>query len=95
MKTRQSLQAGFGHVAVVFLIVFVAVVGFAGYKVMSSNSSKQDASVAVPVAASTVPAQIKTKADLVQTAKVLDNSSSSVDSTLNDTALSSDLNDML
>jgi len=96
MKAHSS-QAGFGHIAVVFLVLFVAVAGFAGYKVVTMNSAqKDDATVATQTQQNAVvPDQIKSKADLVQTAKVLDNSSSSVDGSLNDNSLNQDLNDML
>jgi hypothetical protein len=42
-----------------------------------------------------VPATISTKADLVQANKVLDNSDTQVNSSLNDSSLDADLNDML
>jgi hypothetical protein len=94
MKASNLNQKGFGHIAVLFVLVFVAVVGFAGYKVFTMNKSA-DTTVSSVVANPTVPSRISTKADLTATAKALDSSSSQVDSNLNDGALNSDLNDML
>ena len=37
MKTTRFTQAGIGHVVILFVIVFVAVVGFAGWKVATMN----------------------------------------------------------
>jgi hypothetical protein len=94
MKSRHISQAGFGHIAAVFALLFVAVVGFAGYKVVTMN--KAGSTTASTAAVSTkAPEKISTKADLVQTSKALDSSSTSVSSGLNDSSLNSDLNDML
>lgn len=94
MKTRSFNANGFGHVALVFVVLFLAVVGFAGYKVVTANRSVATTPPA-KTAATAVPAAINSKADLVQISKVLDSSSAQVDSSLNDNALNSDLNDML
>lgn len=98
MKSH-NIQAGVGHVAVVFVLVFLAVAGFAGYKVVTMNSSqKSSVATGLPTKALTnaeAPAQIKSKSDLVLTAKALDTQSSQVDSSLNDNGLNQDLNDML
>jgi predicted negative regulator of RcsB-dependent stress response len=94
MNARKYAQAGIGHVVLLFVIVFVAVVGFAGWKVATMNKVA-DTAQAAAVTSPKVPDQIKTKADLVQTSKALDDSSSQVDGSLNDSALNADLNDML
>lgn len=87
-------QNGFGHIAIVFVLLFVAVAGFAGYKVLNANKADTTAVSAV-AATPTAPAKISSKADLVQTSKALDASSSQVDGSLNDNSLNSSLNDML
>ena len=87
-------QKGSSHLVVLLLVVLVAVVGFAGYRVMKN----QDASVASTanestVAASTVPAKIKTKPQAQQASKALD--AEAIDKTLDSTQLDSDLNSVL
>jgi hypothetical protein len=86
MKTTKLPQAGIGHIAIVFAVVFVAVVGFAGWQVFSSNKNASVADKA-STASAQVPDKIQTKADLVQTSKALDSSSTNVNSNLNDNAL--------
>jgi predicted negative regulator of RcsB-dependent stress response len=94
MKTTKHPQAGIGHIAIVFAVVFLAVVGFAGWQVFSSNKNASVGDKA-STASVQVPNKIQTKADLVQTSKALDSSSTNVNSNLNDNALNADLNDML
>lgn len=93
-KTNNS-QAGFGHIVLVFALVFLAVGGFAGYKVVSGRGSKADTAATVTATASSVPATITTQADLTLTSKALDNEAASVNGGLNDGSLDGDLNDML
>ena len=95
MKTR-NLQSGFGAIAAVFLVLVVAVIGFAGYKVFTMDKgSNAPVATATPVNNMAAPSAIKSKADLAKAAQALDNTSSTVDSTLNDNALNQDLSDML
>lgn len=93
MKSRLN-QFGVGHIAAVFVLVFLAVVGFAGYKVWSLNRPVAD-TVSSVSAKPVVPAKINSKADLGKAAKALDSSSGDVNNNLNDNSLNSDLNDML
>lgn len=93
MKTMKLNQSGFGHLAVLFLLVFFAVAGFAGYKVVTMNKASNAASSVV--LAPKVPAHITTKADLTATVKALDAASGQVNGSLNDNTLNGDLNDML
>jgi hypothetical protein len=93
MKQRLN-QAGIGHIVAVFVIVFLGVVSFAGYKVVTMNKSASN-TVSSTVPAAKVPTKISTKADLVQAGKALDSSSTQVNSSMNDSSLDSDLNDML
>lgn len=92
MKARLNSR-GIGHLALVFVLLFVAVVGFAGYKVMTKNSADSTVNSTAPT--TLVPKKISNKASLTQAGKALDNSSSDVNSNLNDKALDPGLNDML
>jgi uncharacterized protein HemX len=94
MSHRTYNQAGFEAVAAVAVVLIAAVIGFAGYTVMNMNKSadtEQSAASSQPA----VPDKIETKADLTQTGKALDTTSSQLDSSLNDGSLDSDLNAML
>jgi hypothetical protein len=93
MKTTSPNQNGIGHLALIFVLVFVAVVGFAGYTVMT-NKPADDTNSSVTLSPE-VPEKISSREDLVTTSKALDGSSSAVDGGLNDAALDADLNDML
>lgn len=96
--TRKLNQAGFGHVAIVFVLLFVAVAGFAGYKVVSMNQGqKSGVSTVAPQATPAVsaPESINSNADLQQTAKALESSSASVNDNLNDASLNADVNALL
>lgn len=91
--TKHTNQAGFGHVLAVFLVLFVAVVGFGGYKVATMNKAVgSESSVTL---APKYPKTVSTKADLQQTAKALDGSNAQVSSGLNASALDADLSDLL
>jgi hypothetical protein len=89
--TRLNTQ-GASHVVLIALVAVLAVVGFAGYKVLGGNS-KQSASTQTQSQAVTTPDKIKTKADLQQSAKSLD--AADVEKSLDSTQLDTDLNDLL
>lgn len=93
MKSHLN-QSGVGHVVAVGVVLFLLVAGFAGYKIITMNRST-NAPVGAAATTAKVPAKISSKADLVQASKALDNSSSDVNSGLNDSSLDADLNDML
>lgn len=93
MKSLMNGQKGFSHIIVIFGIVFLAVVGLAGYKVMDMNKNADSA--AINTAQVAVPEKINSKADLDATSKSLDNSASELDAGLADESLDADLNDML
>lgn len=97
MKKLTYTQAGFGHIAVVFLVLFVAVVGFAGYKVatMNKTASPEKSVAAQQNTSATVPAHIESKADLQAAAHALDDAGSNLDSSLGSDSLSADMNAML
>lgn len=88
-------QAGFEAVAVLVVLLVVAAVGFAGYKVLGSHKSADNSQQAAVTSTAKVPATIKTKADLTATSKALDQSGAQLDNDLNGSSLNSDLNAML
>jgi hypothetical protein len=93
MAAHKLAQTGIGHIAIMFAVVFVAVVGFAGWKVATMN--KDAGTETAATVTTSVPDKISSKGDLVQTSKALDDASSGLDSSLNDGAFNADLNDML
>ncbi len=92
MRRHYINQAGFEAVGVLAVILVVAVIGFAGYKVMHMNKAADSQQQASQPG---VPAKIQTKADLTQTGKSLDAASGQLDSNLDDGSLDADMNAML
>lgn len=90
MKTNQS---GFGHIVLLVVVLMVAVVAFAGYRVWS-NQQAADTTTKTSAAA-TLPSSIETKADLTSTSKYLDNLGSQLDADLDGSSLDADINSML
>lgn len=87
-------QAGSSHLVVVLLVAVLAVVGFAGYRVMQNqNATSQVASTSPVATTATVPAKINNKTQAQQAGKALD--AEQIDSTLDSAALDSDLNSIL
>lgn len=89
MRIRNS-QAGVGHIAAVLVIVVVAVIGFAGYTVYKAGQDKQ---VATDTAQTNTA--IKTKADLNNAGKLLDNTATQLDNDLNTSVLDGDIDQLL
>lgn len=87
-------QTGSHLLAALVGLVVLAGIGFAGYTVMHHQPAATT-STTTTASSSTVPASIKTTADLTTTEHALDNASSQVDGSLNDNSLNSDLNDLL
>jgi predicted negative regulator of RcsB-dependent stress response len=85
-------QQGSLHLGILLAVLVVAAVAFAGYRVWSNG---QDDTTQTATASTAVPSEIKTKADLAQTGKALDQTSSELDSSMNDASLDSDINSML
>ena len=85
-------QTGFAHLALVLLVLVMAVVAFAGYRVVKNRQDKMTAnttSTAITNSAQT----INSKADLDKAANTLNDQS--VDSTLNPASLNSDVSSLL
>lgn len=89
---KRSSQSGSHVVAVALFVVFVAAAGFAGYKVWQMQQSAASTNTTASVQ---VPSKITNTATLNQTAAALDQASAQVNSNLDDSALNSDLNDLL
>ncbi len=86
---RKLSQSGFGHVALVLIVVVLAVVGFAGYTVWKAGQKTDTTQQA------SLPATIKTEADLTQTSKFLDESAKELDSSLDPSGLDGSINQLL
>ena len=85
-------QSGIAHLGILLGLVVVAAIAFAGYRVMSQQSDNLTAETS---ASATVPAAIKTKSDLSQTGKALDQTSADLNNNLDSSSLDSDINSML
>lgn len=90
---KRLTQSGSHVIALAVGLLVVGVVAFAGYTVMQSNDTTK-ASTTTPTT-TTLANSINSDADLTAAAKTLDSSSSQVDSSLNDSSLDTDLNDLL
>jgi uncharacterized protein (UPF0333 family) len=92
MIMKKQSQSGFAHFGLL-LLVLVAVVAFAGYKVSQNQSSKTPvASTATPATAQVIPT-IKTSADLDTAQSTLN--SQNVDGDLNPDSLNQDVSSLL
>lgn len=90
MKTNQS---GFGHIALLVVVLVVAVVGFAGYRVWS-NQKTADTGAETNTAV-TLPNTIETKADLTSTGQFLDDLGAQLNADLDVSSLDADIDSML
>lgn len=88
-------QTGSHLLAVLLFVVVVGVIGLAGYKVWQNNQTSTDTTTNQTKTAATVPNTINNNTDLTNVGKVLDDSSSQLDGSLNDNNLNTDLNDLL
>jgi len=90
-------QTGSHLIALALLVLALGVISFAGYTVVQRNKPADTASTTAQTQTKTavVPATIKNTADLQQAGTVLDNSSSQLNTSLDDSALNADLSSML
>lgn len=87
-------QKGFEAVGLLVVVAFLAIVGFAAFKVVGLNKSAAS-STATTASAVRVPATIKTSADLKQTDQALQSTGQQAENSLNADSLDADLNAML
>jgi predicted negative regulator of RcsB-dependent stress response len=85
-------QNGFAHLALVLLVLVMAVIAFAGYKVVKDRQDKTAANT-TSTAITNTSETINTKADLDKAVNTLNNES--VDSTLNPDSLNNDVTSLL
>lgn len=91
-------QKGIGHIVLPLLVLAVLVIGFSAYEVFHAQkvaAPTSTTSATTTAASATVPAAIKSSADLEQAATALNSSSSQMESQLNSTSLDSPINQML
>lgn len=91
---KRSNQSGSHVVGIALALFAVGVMGFAGYRVWQMQQPSDTATNSTS-STSTIPATIKTSADLSAAAKALDDSSAQLDSGLNSSLLDADINSML
>lgn len=89
---RVNSEAGSHLIALALFILFVGVVGFAGYQVWQRQ---QPGTVASTTTGASVPSKITNTATLDQATAALDSASSQVNTSLDDSGLNSDLSDLL
>ena len=91
---KRSNQSGSHMIGIALAIFAVGVMAFAGYRVWQMQQPSTTADN-LTSSTGTVPATIKTTADLSAAAKALDDSSAQLDSGLNSSLLDADINSML
>ena len=92
MARIHNSQKGFEAIGVLLVVVVVAIIGFASYKVLTMNKAADSPATS---AAASEPEKIESNQDLADTSKVLDSASTELDTSLNDASLNSDLNALL
>ncbi len=85
-------QTGSHILGIALLVLALGIVAFAGYTVSHRN---KEVATATLTSTASVPKTISNKADLNQAGTALDKSSSQLDSSLNDSSLNADMNDLL
>lgn len=89
-------QSGSHVVALFVSVLVIGIIGLAGFRVWQRSQPVVPVTTATTTATTAAaPATIQNDAELTQAAKALDSSSAQVDSTLNDSNLNGDLNDLL
>lgn len=92
MTTRYKSQQGFGHLGILLLLLVVAVVALAGYKVANSRQEEVASSGAQSASAQVVQ-PIKNSADLDKVESTLNNVN--IDGDLNPDSLNQDVQSLL
>lgn len=92
MKRVRSNQQGFGHLALLLVVVVVLAVAAVGWRVMD-NKTPAGSGAGNTAAANAVPATLKTTADVTRAANALN--ALQVDSTVNPNQLDSDISSLL
>jgi hypothetical protein len=87
--TNLQNQKGSGHIVAIVGVLVIAVVAFAGYRVLSASKTDTSDTASVKASSSEVaaPATIKTKADVTK-------ANTALDSTEIDGSLNSDINNL-
>jgi flagellar basal body-associated protein FliL len=84
-------QAGSSHIVALVGVLVIAVVAFAGYRVLHSSTPVDTASSKTSTAETAqVPSAIKSKSDVTEASKALD--STQIDDSVNPNSLNDDLN---
>lgn len=91
---RASTQKGVAHLGALFVIVFIGLVGYAGYQVMSMNKAAEGSPSSVTVGP-ILPETIATTRDLDTTNRVLDGTDNKLSNSLDDSDLDADLDQLL
>ena len=92
-KMKKHLQNGFAHLGFLLLVLAVAAISFASYKVVKDRQVKSDASQTSTAVTKTSAQPINNTADLDSTTSDLN--SQSVDSDLNPDQLNGDVTSLL
>ena len=91
---KTNNNSGFSILPALLLVFVVAIAGLVGWRVYDTQKPvKTDTSISTPATNSTSSQQINTKSDLENDQKTLD--SSSIDSDLDTTTLSQDIENLL
>lgn len=90
--THKYNQNGFEAVGILLVVVVVAIIGFASFKVLTLNKTVDPPATSAAVSE---PDSIESDGDLSDTSKSLDSASSELDTSLNDEALNADLDALL
>jgi hypothetical protein len=91
MKISRN-QAGSGHLVLLAALALIVVVGVVGYRV-ANNTDTGTTTDLNPVQATTVPASIKTSADLQKASNALD--TTTIDNSVNPDSFNNDVNSLL
>lgn len=92
---RSLNQKGFEPISLILIVVLIAVVAFAGYKVVTMNRTADSAATTSTGQEAGAPEKINNKEDLEQTDKALNESDAELDKNLNDEQLDADVDSML